>query len=214
MLVPTNKEVFYSHPDRTLLLQGDVISATAFPLEDCTVLSPSFWMIITKSCDLELSENYITRHQNISVLPLFSYTSWQSFFSNKLSNSLFNIQKRIVFLAIWKLTSFIKKTSSVDNLLKNNISKFMFLPPDGTIFEEPMIIDFDMVVFYDGGDKELVEMVIGSKVLQLTSPFRERVAQRFASHYSEIGIDDKEIRDRQYAKELKSLVKKNSGNHS
>ena len=78
----------------------------------------------------------------------------------------------------------------------------MFFPPDGNIFKEPMILDFDFPQALDGGNEEEVKNALHSKVLQLNSPFREKVSQRFALHYSSIGVEDDEIRDKNYIKSI------------
>jgi len=75
----------------------------------------------------------------------------------------------------------------------------MFLPPDGNVLKEPMIVDFDLIFPVLG---ENIERVLDAKKLQLSSPFRERLSQRFALHYSSIGIDDNEVKNSNYRKGL------------
>ena len=70
-----------------------------------------------------------------------------------------------------------------------------------------MLIDFDITHQLDGGVEDIVNNVLNSKLLQLKAPFKHRIAQRFALHYSSIGLDDKCIRDKSYIKNIKELFK-------
>ncbi len=114
-------------------------------------------------------------------------------------------------MAVWRISKVFNlgklKETNVDKIIQNKISKFMFLPPDGKVFSVPMIVDFDIVNQLDGSNQKEVKSVLNSKVLQLASPFREKIAQRFADHYSNIGIDDEEIKDRNYLKAIKYHLK-------
>jgi hypothetical protein len=210
MLIPSNISSFYSNAiDKTALFQGDIIRADGVGLKesnrDC---NPDYWMIITKNCDLVFIEANLPRRQNISIIPLFTINILQKLLNKDLLIALSRVRRKMVFMAIYKISRAFGnlKKSLIENLVQNKVSKFMFLPPDGKEFDEPMIIDFDIVIQLDGSDPQEVERVLKSKIIQLVSPFRERVAQRFAEHYFSIGIDDEEIRDREYVKKLKELL--------
>jgi len=209
-IIPSNISAFYSDfTDKSKLFQGDIIRSDGIGLkQDGDSYSPDYWMIITKDCDLVLSETGLPRKQNISLLPLFAIKILESLYYRDLRNSLSRLRNRIVIMAIWNFSKAFGKISRshIDNLVRDKISKFMFLPPEGKIFNEPMIIDFDLVMQLDGSSKDEVEKVIASKVLQLVSPYRERISQRFAEHYSSIGIDDEEIRNKAYVKAIKQYV--------
>ena len=208
MFIPNNTEPFY-YPtaNKNILYQGDIIEGRRTGLEDLTDETyPDYWMIITKSCDLILSETLTTSKENISIVPLFTLKYLKEICKEKLSYTMSTLRRKIVLMAVWRISEkfgFGKlKDSEIGNIIKDRVSKFMYLPPDGNVFSEPMIIDFDLINPLDGSNQEGVRGVLNAKVLQLATPFREKVAQRFAYHYSNIGIDDKEIRDKPYVKAL------------
>jgi len=109
---------------------------------------------------------------------------------------------RIVMVCVLKFSESNKSiinTNKISDLLNDKITKLMFLPPDGNVLKEPMIVDFDLIFPVLG---ENIERVLDAKKLQLSSPFRERLSQRFALHYSSIGIDDNEVKNSNYRKGL------------
>ena len=83
----------------------------------------------------------------------------------------------------------------------------MYLPPDGEVIVEPSVIDFELLTTIEGDNAEEVGKLLNAKKLQLNSPFREHIAQRFALHYSGIGIKDKHIKDKEYINKIKKLLK-------
>lgn len=203
MLVPPNVNSFYSSKlDKTTLYQGDILRADGVGLKTSDEFSPDYWMIITKSCDLVIMDG-LPRKQNVSIFALFSFPMLHKLFKSSLIDAI--PKKKIVVMAISQISK-VFCANQVENLIKNRITKFMFLPPDGKVFNEPMIIDFDLVTQLDGSAYEEVQNVLGSKVLELASPFRERIAQRFAEHYCTIGIDDVFIRQKEYVKSLKGII--------
>lgn len=212
-MILSNITPFYSPTKKDTLYQGDIIKANGIGLEDlCDETYPDYWMIITKNCDLTFTEPLKTRKGNISIVPIFALKILQKIYGKDLLNIISRLRMKLVFMAIWRLSKAFKleklKESQIDNLIKNKITKYMFLPPDGRIFNEPLIVDFDFVNQLNGSNSEEVKNVLNSKVLQLASPFREMVAQRFASHYSNIGIDDEEIMSRNYLKSIKDYLMK------
>ncbi len=207
MLPSINIEPFYVDINKTTLYQGDVIKAEGVELKDHDdPCSPDYWMIITKSCDLVFLPTGLPRKQNISLVPLFTLKLVKALFKRDLSHFMSRWRNRIVLIAIQKLSN-VCLAKHVDSMIKDKITKFMFLPYEGTLFEEPMVIDFDMVVQLDGSDLNEVTKTLSAKKLQLASPFREKVAQRFAHHYSSIGIDDGEIKNPKYVKTIEKYVK-------
>ena len=175
------------------------------------IISPDYWMIITKDCDLSFDDPSIkkTRNENISIFPIFDFILFKKLLIRKNINFFEKINSKIIINAIFIISKVLPLISAnkIDNLIKNNISRFMYLPPDGEILKEPMLIDFDITHQLDGGIEEEVNKVLISKLLQLKAPFKHIIAQRFALHYSSIGLEDKFIRDKSYIKNIKELFK-------
>lgn len=212
MNVPSDITPFYSEIKKDTLHQGDIIKASGIGLEELDDETyPDYWMIITKNCDLVFDNSLTTRKGNISIIPLFVLKILQKIIERDLLDKISRSRMRLVFMAVWKLSSAFKlgklNSRQLDSLISNKVSKYLFLPPDGEIFSDPMIIDFDIVNQLNGSDSNEVKNVLNSKVLQLASPFREMVAQRFANHYSSIGVDDEEIKKQPYITELKNHLK-------
>ena len=209
MFVPSNIKSFYESLDKNRLWQGDIVRAEKIGIKEASnIYSPDFWMIITKTCDLTLEADFTTRRQIVSCMPLIGLNILKLLYQKDTFQFLQRMRKKIVFLPVFSfLEKFAKmKVDNVESLLKNQISKFMYLPPDGVVLTEPMVIDFDITTQLDGGDPGEVKNIIDAKVLQLTSPFRERIAQRFAEHYATIGIDDDSIKSKEYCKQLKTYL--------
>ncbi len=211
MFVPDNIKSFYDSLDKNRLLQGDIVRAEKIGIkEEANICSPDFWMIITKTCDLTLEADSTTRRKIVACMPLIGLNILKLLYQKDILHILQRMRRKIVLLPVFSIIekfAKIKNIESVDSLLKNQISKFMYLPPDGTVLTEPMVIDFDITTQLDGSDPKEVKNIISSKVLQLTSPFRERMAQRFAEHYSTIGIDDDSIKSKEYCNQLKTYLK-------
>lgn len=210
MFVPEDKNVFYSKIIKTnnSLFQGDILDAKIIGLKnESDLYSPDYWMVITKSCDLVLDSNSLTiRKKNLSIIPLIALKLIYKMFRRDFIKDISKVNNRILLIAVHKLFSIFlthNKKDEIEYLIKDRISKFMFLPPDGTILKEPMLIDFDLVIQINGNEQAEVQKVIQAKILQLNLPFREKVAQRFAMHYSSIGVMDDEIRDKKYVSNLK-----------
>ncbi len=215
MLVPPNLKSFFEPTEKDKLFQGDVLCAREIGLKDETVFSPDFWMIISKSCDVQIEESGRTRRQIISVIPTISLNLVEKIYGRDTLNTLNRLGKKIVMIPLVAFTqAFLKlKSDDVSDLLKNRLSKFMYLPPDGAVLNDPMVVDFDITQQLPATSSDQVRKVLMGKKLQLVSPFRERVAQRFAEHYSSIGLNDEFIRSDGYKKELKTYLseaKKNS----
>lgn len=212
-LTPSNITSFYLPTiNNSILYQGDIIVGKKTGLEEFEDESyPDYWMIITKNCDLTLSYTLTTRKEDISIIPLFTLKYLLRICENELLYTISRSRKKVVLMAVWKLSKIFGlgklSESNIKNLIENKITKFMYLPPDGDIFNEPMIVDFDLLSHLDGSSQKEVKSVLNAKVLQLASPFRERVAQRFANHYSNIGVDDEEIRDKPYIATLRNHLK-------
>ncbi|MEW6381717.1 MAG: hypothetical protein AB1611_19235 [bacterium] len=174
MLIPSNISSFYSNAiDKNALFQGDIIRAVGVGLKEPNRDGdPDYWMIITKNCDLVFVEPKLPRKQNISIIPLFTINILRKLFDKDILTALSRARKKMVFMAIYKISRAFGnlKKSHIDSLVQNKISKFMFLPPDGKEFDEPMIIDFDIVVQLDGSNPQEVERVLKSKAIQLVSP--------------------------------------------
>ena len=182
MFVPEDKNVFYSEIIKTKdsLFQGDILDAEIVGLKNENDLySPDYWMIITKSCDLVLDSNSLTiRKKNLSIIPLIALNLIYKILRRDFVKDVSKVSNRILLIAVHKLFSIFlnhNKKDEIDYLIKDRISKFMFLPPDGTILKEPMLIDFDMVIQINGNEQEEVKKVLQAKVLQLNSPFREKL---------------------------------------
>lgn len=208
MFTPSNTEPFYyPTPNKSILYQGDIIEGRRTGVEDLTGETyPGYWMIITKSCDLNLSKALTISKENISILPVFTIKHLKKICEEKSSYTMSALRRKVVLMAVWKISEKFGigklEGSEIGNIIKDRVSKFMYLPPDGNVFSEPMIIDFDLINTLDSSNQEAVKGVLNAKMLQLATPFREKVAQRFAYHYSNIGIDDREIRDKPYVKAI------------
>ncbi len=217
-LIPKNIDSFYkSNLDFGGLYQGDILQADKIGLKEEGVEgSPDYWMVITKTCDLSFKNDEMTlRGENISLTPISKLKLILKKFNHVESEILSKIKPPIVLFAIKNLLSTFLLSNfnnkKIKSLLEDKISRFMFLPPDGKIFNEPMILDFNIIVGLDGGDAEEVDAALKSKVLELVSPFREKVAQNFATHYSNIGFDDSCIRDDAYLTELQAKYNETRG---
>ena len=70
-----------------------------------------------------------------------------------------------------------------------------------------MIIDYDLITILNG---DIAKKMLEGKKLQLSSPFREKVAQRFALHYMSIAIDDEYIKQSTYKKAIEIIQKRNN----
>lgn len=205
-LIPNDISVYYCDTDKTALFQGDIISSEEIGLssED----NPSYWLIITKNCDLAFrSGEKKVKNDICSLLGLYSLKQHIELVKKRYFIKPKNgFLGKIIIAGVLKFsesTKAITKKEHIDNLIDDKISKLMLLPPDGVILTEPMIIDFDLVYPLSG---EEIENVLNAKKLQLSSPFRERVSQRFSMHYSSIGIDDGQIKIPTYRTELKSKI--------
>jgi len=203
-LVPPDISVYYSKIDKNVLYQGDIISAQEMDLKN-SENSPDYWLIITKSCDLAFRDNQKKVKNDVCSL-LGIYTIKKHF--DLIKSKYFTKPKndflgRVVMAGVLKFsesTKSINKKEQLKELVDDKITKLMFLPPDGSVLNEPMIIDFDLIFPCLG---ENIEQILNAKKLQLSSPFRERLSQRFALHYSSIGIDDNEVKSPAYREELK-----------
>ncbi len=203
-LIPKDISVYYSKPETNILYQGDILSATDIGMKD-DVNSPDFWLIITKSCDLVYRNGEKKlKNDGVSILGMFSFKKYFELIRKKyIIKPKTDYLGKIVIAGVLKFsesTKSITKKEQIDALIEDKITKLMFLPPDGNVFTEPMILDFDLVFPLSGED---VEKITKAKKIQLSSPFRERVSQRFALHYSSIGIDDQNVKDKTYRANLK-----------
>ena len=91
--------------------------------------------------------------------------------------------------------------------MRGKITRFFFLPPDGNVLSSPMIIDFDIIKNMDATVETIFRNVLKAKEAQLSSPFREKIAQHFALHFASIGINDQYIRDKKYINRIKENLK-------
>ena len=201
-----SRQYIPSHPgrffdlnlDSSRLYQGDVLSSKEIGLKDDNDDSstPDFFMIITKTCDLSFDNQEInkTRSGSIVITPFRSLRS--------LVNRRMKIKKFINLIPLFSIF-FKSSRKNIENIIKDKVSRFMFIPPDGKILTEPMVVDFGVSNYIDGHDPNEVSSVLGAKKIQLQSPFREKVAQRFALHYMSIGVDDLEIRKSEYVDNIK-----------
>jgi hypothetical protein len=210
-MIPADITSFYSKTNKAILLQGDIISAEKVGIKEDNPLSPDYWIIISKSCDLSFrkGQNIISRG-GANLLPLLSFKLLKQLFKRDLEKITKGIKGKVVLLPLVdfsKATNSIVNVEQIDALIKDDLSKFMFIPPDGEILKEPVIVDFDLVERLDGSNEEETQLILDSKVLQLATPFKEKLAQRFALHYMSIGIDDDEIRDKGYKTKLKEYYK-------
>lgn len=204
-LIPSDISAYYSKNDNDFLLQGDIISAENIGLKEGED-SPDYWLIITKSCDLAFRDpnNKKVKNSICTYLGIYSIKKHYELIKAKyFIKPKIDYLSRIVFAGILNFSQSsrsVSKPEHLNNLIDDKIAKLMFLPPDGLIFTEPMIVDFELIqpVY-----SENVESILQGKKLQLSSPFRERLAQRFALHYSSIGIDDNEVKNPSYRESLK-----------
>lgn len=207
-MIPSNTSDFYSAPAHADLFQGDIFPATAAGLKkEGAPRSPDYWIIITKTCDLQSETDGTLRKQNMAVLPMLNLKSM----SNRNGSwfmAVRNLPKFVVLGILNLVASRNLKVNQLDMLLENKMTRYQFLPPDGTVLQEPMIIDFNIIHVLDGSDAELIQNIRTGKILQLSSPFRERVAQRFAAHYADIGVNDDELKTKEYKKTIKDFLEK------
>ena len=203
-LVPQDISVYYSKLDKEVLFQGDIIDAKEIDMKE-NEDSPDYWLVITKSCDLVFRNDAKKVKNDIcSLLGIYSIKKQIELVKKKYFIKPKNdFLSRVVIAGVLKFsesTKSITKKDHLNDLINDKISKLMFMPPDGTILKEPMIVDFDLVVPLLGED---IEKILSAKKIQLSSPFRERLAQRFALHYSSIGIDDNDVKNPNYRDELR-----------
>lgn len=150
-LTPSNITSFYLPTiNNGILYQGDIIVGKKTGLEEFEDESyPDYWMIITKNCDLTLSYTLTTRKEDISIIPLFTLKYLLRICEKELLYTISRSRKKVVLMAVWKLSKIFGlgklSESNIKNLIENKITKFMYLPPDGDIFNEPMIVDFDLL---------------------------------------------------------------------
>lgn len=209
MYAPSNICVFYKGAsNKEALFQGDIIKAETIGFKLLGELrSPDFWLIITKSCDLQFINNERkTKSRVISLVPLFILRCLNVFYLKDFLDR-FRGKCPVVLIALMRLTLLELKAEDIEAIIRDRMSKFMYLPPDGAILTEPMIIDFECIKQINSHDLKDVENLLRGKVLELASPFREKVAQNFARHYSQIGVEDDEIREKSYKDELKKHLK-------
>lgn len=213
---PPNISDFFSSLSANELFQGDIVSARDIGLKDENddETFPDFYMIITKTCDLSFDDNHIqkTRSGIISLIPLFNIKLLNPILLRFLKKNILAPTRKVNLIPVVKLINAFsgQKIEKIDSIVKNQISKFMFLPPDGNILTEPMVIDFESFSQIDGESSIEVGRLLLAKKIQLTSPFRELIAQRFASHYSNIGINDQHIKQKEYVIKIKELLKKHN----
>lgn len=210
MFVPDNVDDFYTRIEKNKLYQGDILNARIIGLKkENSKYSPDYWMIITKSCDLVIEEDFKkTRKGNISVIPLLKLFLLPSRFRKYLDIIYSNFLKKIVIVPLINIfkNSAVKK-KNIDSLVRGKITRFFFLPPDGNVLSSPMIIDFDIIKNMDATDETIFRNVLKAKEAQLSSPFREKIAQHFALHFASIGINDQYIRDKKYINRIKENLK-------
>lgn len=208
MSIIKNTAPFYSSDvSRQELFQGDILNARKLKLKtDSTeVYEPDFWMVITKTCDLQISDGNL-RGKSVGLVALISRKLISCLMKKKLEDELSGIKNRVVVAAVHKLFKVYQdyhKASDIDSLIKGQISRFFFLPANNKELTEPMFIDFELIEVLPALDNGSAKFFLDAKTAQLNTPFRERVAQKFGLHYSSIGIEDDEIRDKQFAKDLK-----------
>ena len=211
---PLNCSEFYSCLNPRNLNQGDIIDAKGVGLKDpCDDDSyPDYYMIITKTCDLSFdgSHSVVTRSSIVNLLPCFGMEGLKKLLGRNMDAQYGASTKNVCLVSILSIFKAFQGTTvkKIDALMKDQISKFMFLPPDGNILKEPMVIDFELFSRIDGSDEMAVTQLLSAKKLQLNSPFREKIAQRFALHYMSIAIDDSSIKDKGYIKRIKEALKK------
>ena len=203
-LIPEDIAIYFCENDTEVLYQGDIIDANGIGLKAEGQNSPDYWMIITKSCDLAFRNGIKkVKSDHFSLIPLITLRQIRIAIVEKYFKKPQNdFLGKIVLAGILKFsqsTKSITKPDHIKNLIEDKISKLMLLPPDGKVLSEPMVIDFDLIQPLDGGE---IENILKSKSLQLSSPFRERVSQRFALHYMQIGIDDDNVKAPDYRKAL------------
>lgn len=209
MYVPKDRHVFFKDvPSKGALFQGDIIRAEAIGFKSSSeIRSPDFWLIITKSCDLQfINQERTTKCRIISLVPMFILRCLNVFYLQDFLDR-FRGKCPIVLLALTKLKLLELNADDIDRIIKDMMTKFMYLPPDGTILTEPMIVDFELIKQINSNNPQDVDKLLKGKVLELASPYREKMAQNFARHYSQIGVEDNEIRTKAYKNELKQHLK-------
>lgn len=208
--IPANTYDFFMTPNYKMLYQGDILDSTTLGLKDPeNTMSPDFWLIISKSCDLVIDDSLMkTRKGNVSIIPIYKFAILTLFKHRYTKKLLESINRKIVILpliSIYNNSAINKK--NINNIISDKVTRFQFLPPDGHVLKEPYIVDFDLVSQLDGFDSDTLKSILDSKKLQLMSPFREKIAQRFAFHYSSIGINDSTIKSDDYLDNLKAAYK-------
>ena len=198
---------FYAEqPDQAALFQGDILSAEKLNIKEQGVSgSPDYWLIISKSCDLQFRIGAQLKVKNalISMLPLVPLTTHFQLRTRDFRRLVERARAKVILIAIWNIFEKLNVPKQIEALVKDQISRFMFLPADGVILKEPAVIDFEWVVQENAVTEEQVKGILAAKVLELKSPVREKIAQRFGLHYSQIGVDDDEFRAKPYTDLLK-----------
>ncbi|MEZ4887807.1 MAG: hypothetical protein R3E32_23960 [Chitinophagales bacterium] len=202
MFVPTKKEVFYKQKTSSVLYQGDIIGAKEIGLKIEDDNSPDFYMIISANCDLVCNTQRNRLPTFITIVGLLHISIFKKLFYKKFLSYFKDSSKIVSILPIHSFIDFINK-KNVDNIIHDKISKYMYLPPDGIVLKDPMIIDFDFIENYNASEIDLFNKLLNGKKLELSSPFREKIALRFCNHYSRIGIDDDELRSKEYKDKIK-----------
>ncbi len=173
MYVPSNVEDFFSkETNRTSLFQGDIMNSEILNLhEEGNEYSPNYWMVITKNCDLVINEDKnSTRKRSLTLIPLISFKLLNLILKRNFYSDCEGVNSRIVLVAVHNLFKVFRdhyKKTDLDNLIKNRISKFMFLPPDGEVLKEPMLIDFDIIHPLESNSSESVSNLLKAKILEL-----------------------------------------------
>ncbi len=203
-LVPNDISAYYDNVNKSVLYQGDIICNAELGFYDSSD-APEYWLIITKSCDLVFrTEKKEVKNNICTLLGIYSLKKHLQLIKKKYFTPPKNdYLARIIIAGVFrfsKSTKSIIKPNMLTELVDDKITKLMFLPPDGKILTEPMLIDFDLLYPSHVDD---VEIILAAKKLQLSSPFRERISQRFATHYSSIGINDSDVKNRNYRDDLK-----------
>lgn len=207
-LVPPNLIDFYDDRlEYKSLYQGDIIDSTGIGLKDNkNPKSPDHWIIISKNCDIVLDEQGVIRKSVVGLLPLIKFSIFKDVAIGRIKSSLHH--SSIVLLPLITVSAISKWKTVINELVRDRLSKFMFLPPDGKVLKEPVVADFDILRSFDGQTQNNISKLLKSKRLQLRSPFREKLGQRFAQHFSSIGVNDDHIRSKEYQKLLKEYDEK------
>jgi len=200
-------------------MQGDILSSEAMgTLNADDPASPPYWMVITKDCDLAEVEKtgvVLPRKQLLQLLPVVSLPNVvQKIISlHRLrAQAEFvyvraNIRLLPMYCVEYMFRAFrLKKRDELGDIIRESHSRFAYLPKSteqGLL--QPHVVDFSLGVSFSCENPDDYKKFLAAKQVRLTDPFRYRVAQRHAAHFSSIGFDGDFLRSREHIAALEKV---------